>query len=51
MTLPFLLREQAERKAAICVFGGIAPSEYEQLTMVEIAAMAEAIRKKNGGNR
>lgn len=33
-----VMKEQAEAKADFCLGLGIAPSEYDQLTQIEIAA-------------
>lgn len=45
-----LLREQAAQKAEFCLATGISPSEYEELTQVEINAfIAEANRRAKKG--
>lgn len=45
-----LIREHAKQKAQFCLATGIAPSEYEQLTQIEINAFIhEANRRAKKG--
>lgn len=45
-----LLREHAKQKAQFCLATGISPSEYEELTQIEINAfIAEANRRAKKG--
>lgn len=42
-----VMREQAEAKATFCLGLGIAPSEYDELTQIEIAAFIKVHKKAN----
>lgn len=42
-----LMKEQAETKARFCLGLSIAPSEYDQLTQIEIAAFLKVHKEQN----
>ena len=46
-----ILRQQAKEKAQFCLATGIAPSEYDQLTQIEIAAFIDEFNKRAARNK
>lgn len=41
------MREQAKQKARFCLATGIAPSEYDNLTMLEIQEFSKEFERQN----